>query len=112
MARCQFCQREFSNDQGAKAHLRWCVNYSKVKMGTSNWTRAVEPSFDNAKLLFSQVQMAPDVVPSSDPLAGFLNQLTQQFAGPDETARVKQKRQELLADLCTRLIDGTTRRRG
>jgi hypothetical protein len=53
----------------------------------------------------SHVQKAHDVVPSYNPLTGFLDQFTQQLSGPDETARVKQKREALLADLCTRLVD-------
>jgi hypothetical protein len=44
-------------------------------------------------------------MPSSNPFTGFLDQLTQQFAGPDETTRVRQKREALLADFCTRLVD-------
>jgi hypothetical protein len=105
MSCCHFCQRHFPNAQGVKAHLRWCPKYSKPKTGTSSRIRALEPSFSNVKPRDPHLKNAPDVMSSPDPLAGLLDQLTQQFAGPDETARVKQKREALLADLCTRLVD-------
>jgi hypothetical protein len=105
MSCCHFCQRNFPNDQAVKAHLRWCPNYSKPNTGTSTRNRALEPSFSNAKPFDPHFKNAPDVMSSPNPFAGFLDQLTQQFSGPDETARVKQKREALLADLCTRLVD-------
>jgi hypothetical protein len=105
MSCCHFCQRNFPNDQAVKAHLRWCPNYSKPKTGSSTRNRVLEPSFSNAKPFDPHFKNAPDVMSSPNPFAGFLDQLTQQFSGPDETARVKQKREALLADLCTRLVD-------
>lgn len=105
MSHCHFCQRHFANDQGAKAHLRWCLNYLKGKTDTSIRGWAVERASQTAKRQFPQSQTVPEVVQSSNPFGGFLEQLTQQFAGPDETTRVKQKRQAMLADLCARLVD-------
>jgi hypothetical protein len=45
------------------------------------------------------------MVQSSNPFAGVLDQLTQQFTGPNKSTRIKQKRQAMLAELCTRLVD-------
>jgi hypothetical protein len=103
MSRCQFCQREFSNTQGVKAHLRRCPVYAKSRTSTSSQSRAIE--FNKSKRLYPHVQEAPDVMASSNPFTRYLDQLTQQFASTNETARVKQKREVLLADLCACLVD-------
>ena len=103
MSSCQFCQRQFSNEQAVKGHLRWCPTYLKSTTRTSSGSRAVNRSCNNATALDPPRKNAPDVMRSSNPFTG-LDQCTQQVAGP-ETARAKQTREALLAELCSHLVD-------
>ncbi len=101
MSRCNFCKREFPNPQAVRAHLRWCPQYSKSEKGTSRRISRFDSRLSSSKSLH-QGSVAPE---SSNPFTNMMDQISHQFAGPDEATRRKQKREMLLAELCSRLVD-------
>ncbi len=102
MSRCNFCKREFPNPQAVRAHLRWCPQYSKSEKGTSRRISRFDSRLSSSKSPH-QDGLAP--IGSSNPFAILVDQITHQFAGPDEATRRKQKRETLLAGLCSSLVD-------
>lgn len=102
MSCCNFCKREFESPQGAKAHLRWCQAYLDLKKDPMRQNRRNGSASNFSKALPSY---SPASTAASNPLAGLLEQFTQQFAGPDEATRRKQKREGLLAGLCSSVVD-------
>ncbi len=109
MCRCNFCEREFQNTQAVKAHLRWCPNYKKAKNGTKTRKQPIGPALGNSTVLHQDPVAPHETAMDSNPFAGLLaqvtQQITQQLAGPDEATRAKQKREALLTELCSRLVD-------
>lgn len=99
MSRCNFCDGEFQNSQAVKAHLRRCENYQKIKNGHA--TR-MQPVTAPRPMATAQVSPAPTMLTTASTLA---DQITRQFAGPDEATQLKQKREALLAGLCANLVD-------
>jgi hypothetical protein len=96
MSRCNFCQREFENSQGAKAHLRTCAEYKKKKNNKVTLGTARE-----ATASFTPTQTTAP----ANPFADLTNQIIRQCAGPDEATRLKQHRDDLLVMLCSNLVD-------
>ena len=105
MARCNFCDREFQNPQGVKAHLRWCPNYHKPKKVIATGMQPVDPSLRNSTSLHQGTVSPNETEAFFKPFASVVEQFTRQFAGPDDATRVKQTRQALLAGLCANLVD-------
>jgi hypothetical protein len=105
MSQCNFCDREFQNSQAVRAHLKKCRNYQQSKK--ANATR-IQPItlFPPHSRSTSQGAPAPSPVTTpADLVTNLMTQMTHQFAGPDEATRLKQKREALLARLCTSLVD-------
>jgi hypothetical protein len=96
MSRCNFCQREFENSQGAKAHLRTCAEYKKKKNNKVTLGTAREATASSTPTQTT----AP-----ANLFADLTNQIIRQFAGPDEATRLKQRRDDLLVMLCSNLVD-------
>jgi hypothetical protein len=100
MCRCNFCQREFGNSQGAKAHLRTCQKYHEYK---EKKARANVPSGSATCTAFPETpQSSTDL---ANPFAGLTEQILRQCAGPDEATRVKDHRNAVLMTLCSDVID-------
>jgi hypothetical protein len=105
MSRCAFCDQEFRNPQAVKAHLRYCRSYLKSKDDSARATSPITPSPAPA-LATAQGATAPTpLLTPADLMTHLVAQMTAQFAGPDEATRLKQKRESLLAGLCTTLVD-------
>jgi hypothetical protein len=101
MCRCNFCNAEFENSQGVKAHLRRCELYQQSKKATARSAAGILPSVSG-----SQTSSATDLhTTASTVFTNFIAQITSPAAGPDEATQLRQKREALLADLCTRVID-------
>ena len=106
MAICTFCTQEFGNSQAVKAHLRKCRTYLKSKEGTKSSTSPpINPSPAPAWATAQGSPVSTPLTTPSDLMAHLVSQMTAQLAGPDEATRLKQKRESLLAGLCTTLVD-------
>jgi len=105
MCRCNFCGREFENAQGVRAHLKTCENYQHAKKSKARRVQPLTASAPQARST-SQGDPTPNTLTTpSDLVANLADQFTRQLAGPDEATREKQKREALLAGLCTSLVD-------
>jgi hypothetical protein len=96
MSRCHFCYREFENPQAAKAHLRWCQAYLKLKpflKKQNSFQRSSFPSFNQAGS------------GSGQPPSYVVGQNASTNTELNQAAQLKQKRDALLTALCTRLVD-------
>jgi hypothetical protein len=101
MSLCEFCKRQFANPQAVKAHLRWCPVYNQRK----NENSSASGGSCSQSTSHGSSNVNSTTTPAN-PFADLINQIVQQCAGPDESTRLRQKRDALLADLCFTLIDG------
>ena len=100
MSLCGFCKRQFQNDQGVKGHLRWCRSYLQKRseqFATPGGLSSQSVSHGSADVNNPTTQ--------ANPFADLVTQIAQQCAGPDELTKRGQKRQAVLADLCSKLVD-------
>lgn len=105
MCQCHHCKRWFRGPQSVKAHLRTCPDYLRSK---DDAARATSPSTPSQGPTLATAQDTPVPTPlttPSDLMTHLVAQMTAQVAGPDEATRLKQKRESLLAGLCTTLVD-------
>jgi hypothetical protein len=105
MCLCHFCKREFENSQGLKAHLRRCRLYQQSKNGPARPTAPIPPFGPNA-VSSPHSFLAPN--PLTTPSALFTNlmdEMIRSVSGPDEATRRREKREALLAGLCSRIVD-------
>ena len=101
MSLCNFCKREFQNDQGVKGHLRWCPKYEKPKKDAATRIQPLTAPLPNS---MAATQGSP--APTGPSIAAILaDQIARQCAGPDEATRLKQTREALLVGLCSNLVD-------
>jgi hypothetical protein len=105
MCRCHYCGRTFAGPQNVKAHLRYCRTYLKSKDDAASSTSPITPSPAPAPAAAQGAPVSTPPPPPSDLMARLVAQMTAQFAGPDEATRLRQKRESLLARLCTTLVD-------
>ena len=105
MSRCNFCQREFKNTQAVKAHLRTCPNYPKSKHRTAMPVQPLGPSPSSSGSLHQDSLAPTEPGKTSNPFVSFVEQTTNQFAGPDEATQRRQKREALLTGLCSDIVD-------
>ncbi|MEO7861415.1 MAG: hypothetical protein ABIU05_13425 [Nitrospirales bacterium] len=101
MCLCNFCGGEFQNSQAVNAHLRRCENYQKIKDSHATRMQPVIAPRPNSTAT-AQVSPAPTWLTTASTLA---DQIARQVAGPDEATRLRQKREALLAGLCSSLVD-------
>ena len=101
MSLCNFCKREFLNDQAVKGHLRRCPDYLKIKNGHATRMQPVTAPRPNS-IATAQGSLAPTWLTTASTL---VDQITRQCAGPDEATQLRQKREALLAGLCANLVD-------
>jgi hypothetical protein len=100
MSRCGFCKRQFQNDQGVKGHLRWCRSYLQKRGEQSAISGGLSSQFaspGSADVNNTTIQ--------ANPFADLAKQFSQRFAGPDASTQLRQKRDAVLADLFSRLVD-------
>jgi hypothetical protein len=100
MCICRFCERTFESDQAVKAHLRWCPVYHQRKHENS----AASDGSSSKSALHSRSDINNRTT-QANPFTDLATQIAQQFAGPDESTRLRQKREAVLAELCSRLVD-------
>ncbi len=105
MAICTFCTQEFRNSQAVKAHLRKCPDYLKSKNDSASPTSPTTPSPVPAGATAQGSPVSTPLPTPSDLMAHLVSQMTAPLAGPDEATRLKQRRESLLAGLCTTLVD-------
>ena len=105
MSICTFCTREFGSSQAVKAHLRKCPTYLKSKYDAARATSPSTPAQAPAGATAQGAPMPTPLTTPSDLMAHLVAQMTAQLGGPDEATRLKQKRESLLAGLCTTLVD-------
>lgn len=105
MSQCNFCGGEFRNSQAVRAHLKKCSNYQKSKKANATRIQPITPSLPPAGATSQDAPAPSPVTTPADFVSNLMTQMTRQFAGPDEAPRVKQKREALLAGLCTSLVD-------
>ena len=105
MCSCKFCGREFSNSQGVKAHLRKCPTYQNAKRHRPGGSLLPDSGGPNAPSP-AQGSLAQNLLTSnSECLARLTDQVTRQFAGPDEATRLRQQRETLLISLVSQLVN-------
>jgi hypothetical protein len=105
MSPCRYCDREFRGPQSVKAHLRYCPTYLKSKDDSASPTSPITPSPAPALATAHGAPVSTPLTTPADLIAHIMAQMTAQFAGPDEATRLKQKRESLLAGLCTAVVD-------
>jgi hypothetical protein len=105
MCQCHYCKRWYRGSQGVKAHLRKCPDYRKSKDDSASSTSPSTPSPAPAGATDQGSSVSPPLTTPSDLMAHLVSQMTAQLAGPDEATRLKQKRESLLAGLCTAVVD-------
>ena len=90
MSQCNFCGGEFRNSQAVRAHLKKCSNYQKSKKANATRIQPITP-FPPHSRSTSQGAPAPSPVTTpADIVSNLMTQMTRQFAGPDEAARLRE----------------------
>lgn len=105
MSQCNFCDREFQNSQAVRAHLKKCRNYQQSKKANTTRVQPIIPSPPHSRSTSLSAPAPTPLTTSADLVTHLMDQMTRQFAGPEEATRVKQQREALLAGLCTSLVD-------
>lgn len=105
MCQCHYCKRWFRGPQSVKAHLRKCPDYLKSKDDSASPTSPSTPSPAPAGAPDKGSSVSTPLTTPADLMAHLVSQMTAQLAGPDESTRLKQKRESLLAGLCTSVVD-------
>lgn len=105
MSICTFCTQEFRNSQAVKAHLRKCPDYLKSKDDSARSTPPIPPSPVPAGATAQGSRVSTPLTTPSDLMAQLVSQMTAQLVGPDEATKLKQKRESLVAGLCTTIVD-------